>query len=190
MPPKRYFYSKDKSFLEERLKNLDAYIKSLIEIHEIIENPILQKFLEIDMNYDPAFEYRPIDAVEYHNDPQFHVPLPKKRLIKPLIPLLQIPEKKIYSKTNSDPNLQKENSDCLNEAFEIEKKELIEYKEKVEEKLSEDQIEVGIQLAHKLCGLYTNELMEYYDLLHQSAAITNELDNKIKDADKLLEKCK
>lgn len=94
LPPKRYFYCKEKVFLDERHKSLDAYIKSLIEIHEIIENPIFQKFLEIDINYDPASEYRPIEAQEYQNDPQFHVPLPKNRIGKPLIPLLPIPDKK------------------------------------------------------------------------------------------------
>lgn len=96
----------------------------------------------------------------------------------------------MFNKINSDPNLCKENSDFLNEAFEIEKKELLEYKEPIEDKKSEDQIEVGIQLAHKLCGLYTSKLMEYYDLLHQSVAISNELEQKIKDADNLYDKCK
>ena len=30
-------------------------------IYEVIENPILQRFLEIDIQYDPYFEYLPIE---------------------------------------------------------------------------------------------------------------------------------
>jgi hypothetical protein len=32
-------------------------------IYEAIENPILQRFLEIDTNFNPNYEYEPIDVV-------------------------------------------------------------------------------------------------------------------------------
>lgn len=35
-------------------------MKQIILIYEAIENPILQKFLKIDVNFDPNYEYSPI----------------------------------------------------------------------------------------------------------------------------------
>ena len=43
------------------MRNLHEYLKNLILIYEVVENPILQRFLEIDEKYDPYFEYLPID---------------------------------------------------------------------------------------------------------------------------------
>lgn len=37
-------------------------MKNIILIYEAIENPILQRFLEIDLNYDPYYEYASIEV--------------------------------------------------------------------------------------------------------------------------------
>ncbi len=44
------------------MRALNRYIKLLILIYEAIENPILQRFLEIDTNYNPNYEYETIDV--------------------------------------------------------------------------------------------------------------------------------
>jgi len=41
---------------------LNKYLKFIILIYEAIENPILQRFLEIDTNYNPNYEYESIDV--------------------------------------------------------------------------------------------------------------------------------
>lgn len=46
------------------MRALNKYIKSLILIYEAIESPILQRFLKIDTNYNPNYEYESIDAGE------------------------------------------------------------------------------------------------------------------------------
>ena len=43
------------------MRSLNKYIKSIILIYEAIENPILQRFLEIDTLFNPNYEYEPID---------------------------------------------------------------------------------------------------------------------------------
>ena len=43
------------------MRALHKYLKWIILIYEALENPILQKFLEIDVKYDPNFEYMPIE---------------------------------------------------------------------------------------------------------------------------------
>lgn len=48
--------------MRERMRALNKYIKSIILIYEAIENPILQRFLEIDTNFNPNYEYEPIDV--------------------------------------------------------------------------------------------------------------------------------
>jgi hypothetical protein len=45
------------------MRGLNKYVKSIILIYEAIENPILQRFLEIDTNFNPNYEYEPIDIV-------------------------------------------------------------------------------------------------------------------------------
>ena len=45
------------------MRSLNKYVKSIILIYEAIENPILQRFLEIDTNFNPNYEYEPIDVV-------------------------------------------------------------------------------------------------------------------------------
>jgi len=60
LPEKRYF-NMNPDFIEVRLRNLHEYLKSVILIYEALENPILQRFLEIDVAYDPHFEYAPIE---------------------------------------------------------------------------------------------------------------------------------
>ena len=49
-------------FVRERMRALNKYIKSIILIYEAIENPILQRFLEIDTNFNPNHEYEPIEV--------------------------------------------------------------------------------------------------------------------------------
>ena len=49
-------------FVRERMRGLNKYIKSIILIYEAIENPILQRFLEIDTNFNPNHDYEPIDV--------------------------------------------------------------------------------------------------------------------------------
>lgn len=44
------------------MRALNKYIKSIILIYEAIENPILQRFLEIDTLFNPNYEYEPIDV--------------------------------------------------------------------------------------------------------------------------------
>jgi hypothetical protein len=44
------------------MRALNKYVKSIILIYEAIENPILQRFLEIDTNFNPNYEYEPIDV--------------------------------------------------------------------------------------------------------------------------------
>ena len=41
---------------------MNRYVKLLILIYEAIENPILQRFLEIDTNYNPNYEYETINV--------------------------------------------------------------------------------------------------------------------------------
>lgn len=44
------------------MRALNKYIKSIILIYEAIENPILQRFLEIDTLFNPNYEYEPIEV--------------------------------------------------------------------------------------------------------------------------------
>jgi hypothetical protein len=44
------------------MKALNKYLKQIILIYEAIESPILQRFLEIDTNFNPNYEYESIDA--------------------------------------------------------------------------------------------------------------------------------
>jgi hypothetical protein len=62
LPPKRVLFSKDADFIRERLKLLNKYLKFIILIYEAIENPILQRFLEIDTKFRPNYEYEAIDV--------------------------------------------------------------------------------------------------------------------------------
>lgn len=62
LPPKRMFFNKQSEFIKERQRNLSKYLKFIILIYEAIENPILQRFLEIDTNYNPRYEYESIDV--------------------------------------------------------------------------------------------------------------------------------
>ena len=43
------------------MKHLNKYLKFIILIYEAIENPILQRFLEIDTQFNPNYEYESID---------------------------------------------------------------------------------------------------------------------------------
>ena len=60
LPPKRFFYNKEKEFLFNRMKSLNEYLQALISMYEAIAHPTLQKFLEIDSKYCPNFEYQKI----------------------------------------------------------------------------------------------------------------------------------
>lgn len=62
LPPKRMLFSKDAEFIQERMKLLNKYLKFIILIYEAIENPILQRFLEIDTRFNPNYEYEDIDT--------------------------------------------------------------------------------------------------------------------------------
>ncbi len=44
------------------MRALNRYIKLIILIYEAIENPIIQRFLEIDTNFNPNYEYETIDV--------------------------------------------------------------------------------------------------------------------------------
>ena len=48
------------------MRALNKYVKSIILIYEAIENPILQRFLEIDTNFNPNYEYEPIEIDTDH----------------------------------------------------------------------------------------------------------------------------
>ena len=61
LPAKRMFFNKENEFIKERLKYLNKYLKFIILIYEAIENPILQRFLEIDERYDPNNEFAQIE---------------------------------------------------------------------------------------------------------------------------------
>ena len=61
LPPKRMFYNKEAEFIKDRMKLLSKYLKFIILIYEAIENPILQRFLEIDTQFNPRYEYDSID---------------------------------------------------------------------------------------------------------------------------------
>lgn len=61
LPEKKYFFSMHPEFIDARMRSLHEYLKSIILIYEALENPILQRFLEIDITYDPNFEYLPIE---------------------------------------------------------------------------------------------------------------------------------
>ena len=67
LPPKRLMFNKEADFLKERMKLLNKYLKFIILIYEAIENPILQRFLEIDTRYNPNYEYEAID-IEKNSD--------------------------------------------------------------------------------------------------------------------------
>ena len=60
MPEKKLLFSKTEAFLKQRRDSLHKYIKEMIIIHEVVSNPIFQKFLRVDVNYDPNYEYSPI----------------------------------------------------------------------------------------------------------------------------------
>ena len=66
LPPKRMFFSKQAEFIKERQKALNKYLKFIILIYEAIENPILQRFLEIDTNFNPRYDYEAIDVEKNH----------------------------------------------------------------------------------------------------------------------------
>lgn len=44
------------------MRALNKYLKLIILIYEAIESPILQRFIEIDTNYNPNYEYETIDV--------------------------------------------------------------------------------------------------------------------------------
>lgn len=69
LPPKRFFYNKEREFLEERMRGLNDYLKSLITMHEAIDHPTLQRFLEIDTNYNPNYEYESIKPSQIKSKP-------------------------------------------------------------------------------------------------------------------------
>lgn len=50
-----------------RMMDLNKYLKYIILIYEAIENPILQRFLEIDTNINPDYEYESIDVNIFDN---------------------------------------------------------------------------------------------------------------------------
>ena len=60
LPPKRIFNNKDVEFIKERQKLLNKYIRFLVLIYEAIENPILQRFLELDTRFNSNYEYEEI----------------------------------------------------------------------------------------------------------------------------------
>ncbi len=62
LPPKKIFFNKNTQFVKDRMRALNKYVKSIILIYEAIENPILQRFLEIDTNFNPNYEYEPIEV--------------------------------------------------------------------------------------------------------------------------------
>jgi len=62
VPPKRMFFRKQSEFIKERQRGLSKYLKFIILIYEAIENPILQRFLEIDTNFNPRYEYEHVDV--------------------------------------------------------------------------------------------------------------------------------
>ena len=61
LPAKRMFFNKENEFVKERLKYLNKYIKFIILIYEAIENPILQRFLEMDDRYESNNEFMDVD---------------------------------------------------------------------------------------------------------------------------------
>ncbi len=62
MPQKKLFFNKNVQFVKDRMRALNKYIKSIILIYEAIENPILQRFLEIDTLFNPNYEYESIEV--------------------------------------------------------------------------------------------------------------------------------
>lgn len=64
LPIKKIFFNNNPQFIQERMQELSKYLKFLILIYEAIENPILQRFLEIDTRFMPNHEYTPIDLYE------------------------------------------------------------------------------------------------------------------------------
>lgn len=62
LPQKKLFFNKNAQFVKDRMRALNKYIKSIILIYEAIENPILQRFLEIDTLFNPNYEYEPIEV--------------------------------------------------------------------------------------------------------------------------------
>mmetsp|Transcript_29448 Transcript_29448/g.21901 ORF Transcript_29448/g.21901 Transcript_29448/m.21901 type:complete len:107 (-) Transcript_29448:980-1300(-) len=67
LPPKKYLFRNTTHFLKERMKLLNKYLKLLILIYEAIESPILQRFLEIDTNFNPNYDYETIDLGHLKN---------------------------------------------------------------------------------------------------------------------------
>ena len=67
IPPKKYFFNKNTQFLKERIRALNKYLKMIILIYEAIESPILQRFLELDTNFNPNYEYESIDVNIFDN---------------------------------------------------------------------------------------------------------------------------
>ena len=60
------------------MRGLNDYLKCLITLHEAIEHPSLQRFLEIDTNYNPNYEYESIQPRKAHRNKNLaNVPLPK-----------------------------------------------------------------------------------------------------------------
>ena len=57
LPPKRLFYNREQQFLENRMRGLNEYLKMLIGMYEAISHPSFQKFLAIDSNFSPNYEY-------------------------------------------------------------------------------------------------------------------------------------
>ena len=62
LPPKRLWNNKNTEFIQERQKALSKYLKFIILIYEAIENPILQRFLEIDTRFNPRYDYESVDV--------------------------------------------------------------------------------------------------------------------------------
>ena len=62
LPPKRMLFNRDADFIQDRQRLLNKYLKFIILIFEAIESPILQRFLEIDTQFDPKAEYQYIDV--------------------------------------------------------------------------------------------------------------------------------
>ena len=64
LPPKKMWNNKEAEFIKDRQKHLNKYLKFIVLIYEAIENPILQRFLEIDTQFNPNYEYQSVGIQE------------------------------------------------------------------------------------------------------------------------------
>eukprot|EP00826_Nyctotherus_ovalis_P040716 TRINITY_DN4035_c0_g2_i10.p1 TRINITY_DN4035_c0_g2~~TRINITY_DN4035_c0_g2_i10.p1 ORF type:complete len:182 (-),score=70.23 TRINITY_DN4035_c0_g2_i10:128-673(-) len=161
------------------MRGLNEYLKTLVTMYEAISHPSLQKFLAIDTNLSPNYEYQPILP---HNQV---AKLPRNRVINSGDELLlnrnlylfsspsteEIKASELLLNTRDKANNQKDKDDVVKDVYE----------EIPAEKCTATQRLV--QRVAKMSSFYVRENVELFDLSQKLAIMKNDcsgIDKRVK----------